>query len=64
MTDEANDSPAADPDPRLEAVDDRIEEAKRLAREDGVIDDPDERKWYESGTIHPELDDQTIAPPG
>lgn len=64
MTDDANDPPAADPDPRLEAVDDRIEEAKRLAREDGVIDDPSERKWHESGTIHPELDDQTIAPPG
>ncbi len=31
--------------------------------EDGVLPDPDEPKLYESGSIHPELADQTIAPP-
>jgi hypothetical protein len=45
---------------RLEHLDQRIQslEAKLAARRQG----PDGPKYLESGTIHPELDDQTIAP--
>ena len=61
-----NESDAFDPeyDKKLEEVEDHIQAARKLAQQDGVLPDPDEPKFYESGTIHPELDDQTIAPPG
>ena len=30
----------------------------------GADGDDEGRKYHESGSVHPELDDQTIAPPG
>ena len=30
----------------------------------GADGEDEGRKFHESGTVHPELDDQTIAPPG
>jgi hypothetical protein len=56
-----------DPDEqRLEQVGEHIDAARKAAQRDGLLPegDPDEPKFYESGSIHPELDDQTIAPPG
>lgn len=49
--------------PDLQRVDELIDEARDAAAREGAVDDG-EQKWHESGTIHPELDDQTIAPPG
>jgi hypothetical protein len=46
---------------RLEALEARIEELERRVAEHNGETGP---KYYESGSIHPELDDQTITPPG
>ena len=51
-------------DSRLDAVQDHIDKARTDAEDAGMLDDPDEQKFHESGTIEPEADDQTIAPPG
>ena len=51
-------------DPRLADVDESIGNARDAAEDAGIIEDPDEPKYYESGTEGEELDDQTIAPPG
>ena len=40
----------------------QIETAREQAKRDGLLPDPDEPAFYKSGTIHPELDDPTIAP--
>ena len=47
---------------RLEELEDKIQHAKRRAMDDDLIDDPDEPRFYESGTIGADEDDQTIAP--
>ena len=44
---------------RLEAELARVREAYRRA-----VEGPPGPRWYDSGTIHPELDDQVIVPPG
>jgi AhpD family alkylhydroperoxidase len=44
---------------RLEAELARVREAYRRA-----VEGPPGPRWYESGSIHPELDDQVIVPPG
>jgi AhpD family alkylhydroperoxidase len=44
---------------RLEAELARVREAYRRA-----VEGPPGPRWYESGTIHPELDEQVIVPPG
>lgn len=49
---------------RLEEVEEHIREAHAHAREILHEPDPDEPHFYESGDIHPDKDDQTIAPPG
>jgi hypothetical protein len=51
-------------DKRLDDLQQDIDKARDKAEDAGILEDPDEPKFYESGTIHPELDDQTIAPPG
>lgn len=51
-------------DPKLEQVEKHIADARRQAEDAGILDDPDEPKFHESGDINPELDDQQIAPPG
>jgi len=51
-------------DPRLDQLDEKIEHARDAAEDAGILDDPDEPKFYESGTEGEELDDQNIAPPG
>ena len=51
-------------DERLDQLDEQIGEARRNAEDAGVIDDPDEPKFVDSGTQGDEDDDQTIAPPG
>ena len=53
----------------LEQVEEQIDDAKAKA-EDAVADDgtplfdDDGREFHDSGTVRPDLDDQTIAPPG
>lgn len=49
-------------DPRLDAVEEHIEKARREAEDANLLDDPDEPKYYESGADGE--DDQTITPPG
>ena len=51
-------------DPKLDQVEADIAEARDEAEDAGILEDPDEPKFHESGTINPELDDQQIAPPG
>jgi hypothetical protein len=45
---------------RLQALEDRIQDLER--RLDGHHHGGSGPEYYESGTVHPELDDQTIAP--
>ncbi|MGI9080617.1 MAG: hypothetical protein ACR2GF_07365 [Acidimicrobiales bacterium] len=45
---------------RLQTLEDHIQDLER--RLDGHHHGGPGPKYYESGTIHPELDDQTIAP--
>ena len=49
-------------DPRLDAVEEHIEKARQDAEDAGILEDPDERHYYESGEDGG--DDQTITPPG
>ena len=51
-------------DERIEQVEDEIEQARGAAEDADVLDDPDERRFVDSGTIGREEDDQQIAPPG
>lgn len=51
-------------DERLEKVGEKIEQARREAEDAGILDDPDEPKYYESGDLGKDQDDQEIAPPG
>jgi predicted translin family RNA/ssDNA-binding protein len=46
---------------RLRQLEKEIEDLKRILEEWEGGRGP---KWYQSGSIHPELDDQAIAPPG
>jgi len=51
-------------DARSDEVQEHIDEARRDAVDAGILEDPQEQKFHESGEIEPEADDQTIAPPG
>lgn len=46
----------------LQRLDAKIKAAREQAKRDGLLPDDDTPRFYESGSIHPELDDQTIAP--
>lgn len=59
--------PKDDATPDDTALDDLERSADRTEQEAidaGILSDPDEQKFHESGSIRPDLDDQTIAPPG
>ena len=64
MTDAPNDATPAADDTALDDLDHRADRAEQEAIDAGILSDPDEQKFHESGTIRPDLDDQTIAPPG
>jgi hypothetical protein len=49
---------------RLDKVEEQIQEARDDTRDLLPKDEDDEELYEESGSIHPELDDQTITPPG
>jgi hypothetical protein len=49
-------------DPRLDAVEEKIQKARQDAEDAGILEDPDEPHYYESGADGG--DDQTITPPG
>jgi hypothetical protein len=49
-------------DDRLDEVQRRIDEARDKAEADDILIDPDEQRFSDSGSEHPEQDDQTIAP--
>ena len=51
-------------DERIEQVEEEIEHARSAAEDADVLDDPDEPRFADSGTIGREQDDQQIAPPG
>jgi hypothetical protein len=48
---------------RLDDLEKQIDDARDQAEEHDTLIDPDERRFYESGS-DPEEDDQEIAPPG
>ena len=50
-------------DEKLDHVEQDIEHARDQAEDAGILDDPDEPKFYETGELS-DIDDQTIAPPG
>jgi hypothetical protein len=56
----------SDPQERLDEVEEHIEQAKEAAQDavPGVYEDHGDQRFYESGDIGKEEDDQTIAPPG
>lgn len=66
MTAERDTAPSQE---RLDELEDKIASARRKAGEaddlgpEGMFTDT-EPAFHESGDIHPEADDQTIAPPG
>lgn len=60
MSDEA--TPRED-DTALDDLDEQVRRTEEEAQDAGILSD-DEQKWHESGTVRPDLDDQTIAPPG
>ena len=45
-------------------MEEQIDEARKTAEDAGILDDPEERRFVESGDQGKEEDDQTIAPPG
>lgn len=51
------------PEDRLDEVQQKIDSARDKAEEAHIIEDPDEPKFYKSGSLS-DMDDQTIAPPG
>ena len=51
-------------DERIERVEDEIDAARKTAEEADVLEDPDEPRFSDSGTIRRDEDDQQIAPPG
>ncbi len=61
--DVALDDTAVD-DTALDDLDHQADKTEREAIDAGILPDPDKREFHESGSIRPDLDDQTIAPPG
>jgi hypothetical protein len=51
-------------DERSERVQEEIDSARRAAEDADILEDPDEPRFTDSGTIGREEDDQQIAPPG
>jgi hypothetical protein len=51
-------------DERLERIQEEIDAARDTAEDADILEDPDEPRFAESGTIRPDEDDQQIAPPG
>jgi len=49
------------PKDELEQVQHDIDAARRKAMDDGLLDDPDKPRFYESGE-RSDVDDQSIAP--
>jgi tetrahydromethanopterin S-methyltransferase subunit B len=48
---------------QLKPVEDRVRQLETTIEElRRALSPPQQRQWHESGTIHPELDDQMIAP--
>ena len=51
-------------DERFEQVEEEIAHARRDAEDADILEDPDEPRFADSGTIGRDEDDQQIAPPG
>ena len=64
MSDAPDDNTPAADDTALDDLDRSAERTEQEAIEAGILPDPDDQKFHESGTVRPDLDDQTIAPPG
>ena len=61
MSDAAN---MPNDDTALDDLGERADRTEQMAVDAGILPDEDSPKFHESGTVNPELDDQTIAPPG
>jgi hypothetical protein len=50
----------------LDEVEEHIQQARRDAQRDGLLPDAEheEPKFIDPGTVHTELEDNNIAPPG
>ena len=48
-------------DERLDKIQHDIDHARKTAQDAHILDDPDERRFYETGD-ESDIDDQTIAP--
>ncbi len=46
---------------RLDELERKIEEVRHQAEEDDLLDNPNEPRLYEPGSIQPEQDDQEIG---
>lgn len=64
MTDAPRPDDTAPDDTALDDLDRQADKTEREAIDAGILPDPDEQEFHESGSIRPDLDDQTIAPPG
>ena len=53
-----------DSDDRLDKLGERIDDARQQAEDAGILDDPEEQRFFESGEEGEDSDDQTVAPPG
>ena len=52
------------PDDRLDQVEEEIGAARSTAEDAGILEDPDEPTFHESGELGREADDEQVAPPG
>lgn len=48
---------------RIEELEEGIKEAEKEAQDAGILEDPDEPRFYETGE-QSDHDDQTVTPPG
>lgn len=64
MTDAPDETTPFADETALDDLDRSAERTEQEAIDAGILSDPDDQKFHESGTIRPDLDDQTIAPPG
>ncbi|CAN5519588.1 hypothetical protein BH18ACT1_BH18ACT1_10530 [soil metagenome] len=48
----------------LEEVEEEIRTARSTAEDAGILEDPDEPTFHQSGELGREADDEQVAPPG
>ena len=64
MTDASAPNDRPTDDTALDDLDDQARRTEAAGEDAGILTDDDTQEFHESGSIRPDLDDQTIAPPG